>query len=128
MSGTREVAEEDASLELDQRLSGDLAALSDFARELGQLGSHPADEPHSTEPRGDEGQQRGSRPSRLGRINADPESVEQGPARLVLALIDLLQGLLEKRAVRRMEIGSLTEEESERMARRSRSASGRWVN
>ena len=109
------MAEEDASPELDQRLRGDLTALSDFARELGQPGSHPADEPHSTEPRGDEGQQSGSRPSSPGRINADPESVEQGLAKLVLALIDLLRRLLEKQAIRRMEADSLTDEEIERM-------------
>ncbi len=49
------------------------------------------------------------------RINADPERVEQGLARLVLTLIDLLRRLLEKQAVRRIEAGTLTPEEIERM-------------
>jgi len=49
------------------------------------------------------------------RINADPERVEQGLARLVLTLIDLLRRLLEKQALRRIEAGSLTPEEIERM-------------
>jgi hypothetical protein len=49
------------------------------------------------------------------RINADPERVEQGLARLVLALIDLLRQLLERQALRRVEAGSLTDEEVERL-------------
>ena len=49
------------------------------------------------------------------RINADPEKVEQGLAKLVLTLIELLRRLLEKQAVRRIEAGSLTPEEIERM-------------
>lgn len=49
------------------------------------------------------------------RINADPEKVEQGLARLVLTLVDLLRRLLEKQAIRRIEAGSLTPEEIERM-------------
>jgi hypothetical protein len=49
------------------------------------------------------------------RVNADPERVEQGLAKLVLTLIELLRGLLEKQAVRRVEAGALTPEEIERM-------------
>lgn len=49
------------------------------------------------------------------RINADPEKVEQGLARLVLTLIELLRRLLEKQAIRRIEGGSLNDEEIERM-------------
>lgn len=49
------------------------------------------------------------------RINADPERVEQGLAKLVLTLIELLRRLLEKQALRRMEGGSLTADEIERM-------------
>ncbi|MBI4241852.1 MAG: gas vesicle protein K [Candidatus Rokubacteria bacterium] len=49
------------------------------------------------------------------RINSDPEKVEQGLAKLVLTLIELLRQLLEKQAVRRIEAGSLTPEEIERM-------------
>lgn len=50
-----------------------------------------------------------------GRINADPDKVDEGLARLVLTLIELLRQLLEKQAVRRIEAGSLTPEEIERM-------------
>ncbi len=49
------------------------------------------------------------------RINADPEKVEQGLARLVLAVIDLLRRLLEKQAIRRIEGGSLSDEQVERL-------------
>lgn len=49
------------------------------------------------------------------RIDADPSRVEQGLAKLVLTLIELLRRLLEKQAIRRMEADSLTDEEIERM-------------
>jgi Gas vesicle protein K len=42
------------------------------------------------------------------RINIDAESVEQGLAKLVLTLIELIRRLLEKQAVRRMEGGGLS--------------------
>ncbi len=49
------------------------------------------------------------------RIDAGPEKVERGLAKLVLTLIELLRQLLERQAMRRMEGGALTEEEVERM-------------
>lgn len=49
------------------------------------------------------------------RINADPEKVEQGLAKLVLTLVELLRRLMERQAVRRMEAGSLDDEEIERL-------------
>ncbi|HYU19695.1 MAG TPA: gas vesicle protein K [Chloroflexota bacterium] len=49
------------------------------------------------------------------RVDVDPEGVEQGLARLVLSLVELLRQLLERQAVRRMEGGSLSDEEIERM-------------
>lgn len=48
-------------------------------------------------------------------LNADPEKIEQGLAKLVLALVDLLRRLLERQAIRRMESGSLHDEEIERL-------------
>jgi hypothetical protein len=50
-----------------------------------------------------------------GRINADPERVERGLAQLVLTLVELLRQLMERQALRRMEQGTLTDEEVERM-------------
>lgn len=49
------------------------------------------------------------------RINADPERVEQGLARLVLTVIELLRRVLEHQAVRRMDGGSLSDEQVERL-------------
>jgi hypothetical protein len=49
------------------------------------------------------------------RIDVDPEGVEQGLARLVLTLVEFLRQLLERQAVRRMEGGSLSDEEIERV-------------
>lgn len=49
------------------------------------------------------------------RINADPEGVEHGLAKLVLTLIELLRQLLERQALKRVEGGSLSDEEIERM-------------
>jgi uncharacterized protein (DUF885 family) len=49
------------------------------------------------------------------RINIDAKSVEQGLAKLVLTLIELVRRLLEKQAVRRMEGGGLTPEQVEEL-------------
>ena len=48
-------------------------------------------------------------------VDVTPESVEQGLAKLVLTLVELLRQILERQAVRRMEGGSLTEEQVENM-------------
>jgi Gas vesicle protein K len=82
----------DPPAELDDRLGGDLGALQDFADELTHV--------EAGLPR---------------RINADEQNVEQGLAKLVLTLIELIRRLLEKQAIRRMESGSLTDEEIERL-------------
>ncbi len=78
--------------EPDDRLRGDLDELRDFANELTQVD-----------------------PGLPRRINADQQNVEQGLAKLVLTLIELIRRLLEKQAIRRMEAGSLTDEEVERL-------------
>ncbi len=78
--------------EPDDRLHGDLDALRDYANELTQVD-----------------------PGLPRRINADQQNVEQGLAKLVLTLIELIRRLLEKQAIRRMEAGSLTDEEVERL-------------
>ena len=49
------------------------------------------------------------------RIDCTPENVEQGLAKLVLSLIELLRQLLERQAIRRMEGGSLNAEQIENM-------------
>jgi hypothetical protein len=49
------------------------------------------------------------------RISADPEVVENGLAKLVLSIIELIRRLLEKQALRRMDGGTLTDAEIERL-------------
>jgi hypothetical protein len=49
------------------------------------------------------------------RISADPEVVENGLAKLVLSIIELIRRLLEKQALRRMDAGNLSEAEIERL-------------
>ncbi len=49
------------------------------------------------------------------KIKTNPENVEAGLAKLVLTLIELVRRLMEKQAVRRIEAGSLTDDEIERM-------------
>ena len=49
------------------------------------------------------------------RISADPEVVENGLAKLVLSIIELVRRLLEKQALRRMDAGNLSDAEIERL-------------
>jgi Gas vesicle protein K len=49
------------------------------------------------------------------RIDAGADVVENGLARLVLAIVELVRRLLEKQALRRMDRGTLTEDEVERL-------------
>lgn len=74
------------------KLLGDLEDLEVFAEELDGVGKGLS-----------------------ARVNADPERVERGLAQLVLTLIELLRQLMERQAIRRMEAGSLTDDQVERM-------------
>ena len=49
------------------------------------------------------------------RIALDPENVKKGLGQLVLTVVELLRQLLEKQALRRIEGGSLTQQEVERL-------------
>lgn len=48
-------------------------------------------------------------------LDMDPETVERDLVALVLAVIELLRGLMERQALRRIEIGDLTEEQIEKI-------------
>src|SRR5947209_13214312 len=51
----------------------------------------------------------------IDRIDCSPENIEQGLARLVLSLVELLRRLLERQAIRRLEGGSLDDAKVEEM-------------
>jgi hypothetical protein len=82
----------DLDCRVGEKLLHDPGNLETFAAELSQAGS--------TLPQ---------------RVNADPEEVDRGLAKLVLTLIELLRRLMERQALHRMEAGSLTDDEIERL-------------
>jgi hypothetical protein len=92
----------DQRLDLGNRLTGDLDALDEFARELGG-------------PAGATLQHREAAALLPRRINADQATVEKDLAKLVLALVELVRQLMERQAIRRVNAGSLSEDEVERM-------------
>lgn len=49
------------------------------------------------------------------RLNADPEGLEKGLAHLVLTIVELLRQLMERQALRRIEGGTVNDEEIERL-------------
>jgi hypothetical protein len=51
------------------------------------------------------------------RINADPENLERGLAQLVMTIVELLRQLMERQALRRIDGGTLSEEQIERLGR-----------
>ncbi|HWC38073.1 MAG TPA: gas vesicle protein K [Acidimicrobiales bacterium] len=62
----------------------------------------------------DAGQER-HLPPRGQRIELDPESVERGLAGLVLAVVELLRQLMERQALRRIDVGDLDDEQIEKV-------------
>jgi len=68
------------------------AAVSDLNRELKALGA-----------------------GGIERIECSPDAVEQGLARLVLSLMELLRRLMERQAIRRMEGGTLEDAKVEEL-------------
>ncbi len=53
--------------------------------------------------------------AKTARWNADPAEVQRSVAKLVLTLVEFLRKLMERQAIRRMDNGSLTDEEIERV-------------
>jgi len=47
------------------------------------------------------------------RWNADPDDVQRSVAQLVLTLVEFIRRLLERQAIRRMETGTLTDQQTE---------------
>jgi len=76
------------------------AALNEFVRVMDAGNSGPTG--HALKDRG-----------KGGRLNLDPENVKNGLGQLVLTLVKLLHELLERQAIRRIDAGSLSEDEIE---------------
>lgn len=88
-------------IDLAGRVAGDLGALDDFAQEL-------IDPTRTGQPL--------SELSLLPRqIKTDETTLEKDLAKLVLALIDVIRRLMERQAARRVNAGSLSDDEVERM-------------
>lgn len=87
-----EVHEDVPELDLDRRASGDLDELAEAAAVLDRLDR-----------------------ARPRRIDANEDNAGKGIAKLVLSLVELVRRLLERQAIRRMDAGSLTDEQIERM-------------
>ena len=51
------------------------------------------------------------------RWNADPDDVQRSVAQLVLTLVEFIRKLLERQAIRRMEGGTLTDQQTEDIGR-----------
>ena len=51
------------------------------------------------------------------RWNADPDDVQRSVAQLVLTLVEFIRSLLERQAIRRMDAGTLTDEQTEDIGR-----------
>jgi len=49
------------------------------------------------------------------RINADPENLERGLAQLVMTIVELLRQLMERQALRRIDGGTLSADQVERL-------------
>ena len=61
--------------------------------------------------------ERASRSTSPARWNADPDDVQRSVAQLVLTLVEFIRKLLERQAIRRMEFGTLTDEQTEDIGR-----------
>ena len=57
--------------------------------------------------------QRLARQAAPPRWNADPDDVRRSVAKLVLTLVEFIRQLLERQAIRRMEAGSMTPDQTE---------------
>jgi gas vesicle protein GvpK len=61
--------------------------------------------------------ERASRSAAPLRWNADPDDAQRSVAQLVLTLVEFIRKLLERQAIRRMEAGTLTDQQTEDIGR-----------
>jgi hypothetical protein len=89
-------------LDLLERAQVESEALGDFAR---VMETRPWPRPQLPE----------GAPGQTARLNLDANDAKNGLGRLVLTLVKLLHELLERQAIRRIEAGSLSDQEIERL-------------
>ena len=77
-------------------------SIGDFALVMQQVGRIQPRAPHNGSPGG-------------ARLELDPERLKNGLGQLVLTVVKLLHELLERQALRRIDAGSLTEQQIERL-------------
>ena len=87
-------------MEFNEQSKVESAALGDFARVMEAGTSVSACSKPESRGKG-------------GRLNLDPENVKNGLGQLVLTLVKLLHELLERQAIRRIDAGSLSDDEIE---------------
>lgn len=87
-------------MEFNEQSKVESAALNDFARVMKTGNSGPVYPAPESRGKG-------------GRLNLDPENVKNGLGQLVLTLVKLLHELLERQAIRRIDAGSLNDDEIE---------------
>ena len=93
------------------RAGGDTASIDALRNRIEQTLGHDRSDaaaPTPTPPAPADG-------TRAQRWNAAPEDVERSVARLVLALVDFLRQLMERQVIRRMQQGTLSDAEVERL-------------
>jgi CRISPR/Cas system-associated endonuclease Cas1 len=56
-----------------------------------------------------------SQPPVRHRLDVDKDAAEEGLAALVLTVVELLRQLMERQAIRRVEDGTVTDEQAERL-------------
>ena len=66
-------------------------------------------------------------PAPRQRIDADPETVERGLVTLVLTVVELLRQLMERQALRRVDSGSLTDDQIEKIGATLMALDGRMA-
>lgn len=71
--------------------------------------------PESSKPVNGDGDRLNQTVTPSSRIDCSPENIEQGLAKLVLGLIEMIRQLLERQAIRRMQGGSLSDQQVEEM-------------
>jgi hypothetical protein len=91
-------------MDLPERARVESATLSDFARVMNEASVHARPLRSAREPQG-----------QGARLNLDANGPKNGLGQLVLTLVKLLHELLERQAIRRIEAGSLSDAQIERL-------------